>query len=511
MSTYNIIKALFLKKWVQGSIGLGIAALVYFLIPGEQYPKAPITGAIVVFIALWWAMEVIPIPVTSLFPLVLFPAFDIADMTTIGANYGRPIIFLFLGGFLLAIGLQKSGVHQRIALHIVNKVGRKPGSLVLGFMISSAFLSMWISNTATVIVLLPIALSVIETIKMKESSSPVLMTFAVALMLGIAYAADIGGMATVIGTPPNMVFIELYTQLFPQAPEIGFLQWMLMMMPMAILFLFIGWFMLTHMIFRLPRTSLFSGKSTIDKMLKQLGHIRWDEKMAASIFGLAALLWLTGSDLRLTDDIQISGWRTLCNLQGVADGAVAIAASSLLFFIPSKDRPGRYLLQWRHATKEVPWGILLLFGAGFAIATAFEISGLSVVVGDWFKSFQFRSPVMLIASISTILTFLTEITSNTAMANLILPILANASIALEMDPRLLLIPATISASCAFMMPVASPTQAIVFGSKYVTIRQMIRAGIWFNILGIILITLCFLFVGTGVLDIELSGLPDWAK
>ena len=499
----------FAKKWVQGLAGILVAAAGYWLIPGEAYPKAPITGAVVLLMALWWALEVIPIPVTALFPLILFPLFDVADMATVGANYGRPIIFLFLGGFLLAIGLQTTGVHQRIALHIVNRIGTRPAGLVFGFMVASAFLSMWISNTATVIVMLPIALSVIETIKEREVARGTVLTFAVALMLGIAYASDIGGMSTVIGTPPNMVFLELFSQIFPDAPEVGFLQWMLMVLPMSVLFLIIGWFLLTHLVFRLPRGTLFSGKDVLRKMMVQLGSMRRDEKLAGAVFLLAAMLWLTGSDLRLSDTIYVPGWRSLLGLQEVLDGAVAIGASTLLFLLPSKDRPGKTILEWKHTT-DVPWGILLLFGGGFAIATGFEASGLSVVVGQWFESLQFDSPVVLVAVVSTILTFLTEITSNTAMANLVLPILANASIAIEVDPRVLLIPATISASCAFMMPVASPTQAIVFGSRYVTIRQMIRAGIWFNLLGILLITLCFFIIGVPLMAIDITTLPGWA-
>jgi len=409
----------------------------------------------------------------------------------------------------LAIGLQKSGFHKRIALYIIHFIGSKQRSLILGFMVASAFLSMWISNTASVMVMLPVALSVVETIREREEFSKNLIAFAAVLMLGIAYAADIGGMSTVIGTPPNLVFLELFTQLFPKGPQIGFLQWMIMILPMSIIFLFLGWILLTRFIFRLSSSSVFSGKALIRNMIADLGPIRRDEKITAAVFSFAAILWMTGSDLQLTENIKFVGWRNAFGLQSVVDGAVAIGASSLLFLIPSKDRPGEKLLEWKHSLS-VPWGILLLFGGGFAIATGFQESGLSNVVGQLFESFDFDSPIALVIVVNTILTFLTEIMSNTAMANLALPILSNASVALEIDPRILMIPATLSASCAFMMPVASPTQAIVFGSKYLTIGQMIRAGIWFNLLGIVLVTICFLLIGVPLLHIDSTTLPAWA-
>jgi sodium-dependent dicarboxylate transporter 2/3/5 len=488
------------KRIFLSLITLCIAALIYFLVPGEEYPKAPIVAFVVTIMAGFWIFEIIPIAVTSLFPLILFPLFEIMDMRLASSYYGKPIIFLFLGGFLLAFGLQESGLHKRIALNIVNKVGTNPVRLVLGFMLAGGFLSMWISNTASVMVMIPIALSIVEQAKEGGSKPEAVALFALSLMLGLAYAADIGGMGTIIGTPPNLVFLELYSELFPENPEVGFLDWMLMALPITIIFMAVGWVLLTRVIFNLTKIQLFDRTDIIQTQLKSLGRMSSDEKYSGLIFLIAAILWMTGSDINLTEEFTISGWRSLFNLQEVSDASVAIAAAIFLFVIPSKTPGKTTLLEWK-IKERIPWGILLLFGGGFAIAGSFEYSGLSKMIGNMFTQVEFSSPIVLVALINTVLTFLTELTSNTAMANLILPILAEAAVALQLDPRLLMIPATLSASCAFMTPIASPTQAIIFGTGYVSIKQMMKAGIWFNIVGVFIVTLVFMLFGKVVLGI----------
>jgi sodium-dependent dicarboxylate transporter 2/3/5 len=477
-----------------------IALIVYFSVPGDKYEKAPIVAFVVTIMAGFWIFEIIPIAITSLFPLILFPLFDIMDMKLTSSYYGKPIIFLFLGGFLLAFGLQESGLHKRIALNIVNRIGSNPIRLILGFMLASGFLSMWISNTASVMVMIPIALSIVEQARDSDARPEAVAVFALSLMLSIAYAADIGGMGTIIGTPPNMVFLELYADLFPNNAEVGFLDWMLMALPVSFIFMGVGWVLLTRVIFKLDRVTLFEKTDVIHQQLKALGRMQHDEKFAGLIFLIAALLWITGSDITITEQIAFKGWRSLFGLPHVSDASIAIGAAIFLFVIPSRMKGKTTLLDWK-IRKRVPWGILLLFGGGFAIAGSFEVSGLSTMIGEMFTSFEFSSPIVLVALINTVLTFLTELTSNTAMANLILPILAEASVALNLDPRLLMIPATLSASCAFMTPIASPTQAIIFGTGYVSIREMIRAGIWFNIAGIIIVTFVFMFFGIIALGI----------
>ncbi|MCB9231759.1 MAG: DASS family sodium-coupled anion symporter [Bacteroidia bacterium] len=496
------------KKLIPGFAGLLAALLTYWLVPGTSHPQAPLMAAITVLMAAWWIFEVVPIPVTSLFPLFLLPLTGIADVAETATYYGKSTIFLFLGGFLLALGLQRSGVHKRIALQIVWLAGSRPSGLVLGFMISCGFLSMWISNTAAVMVMLPIALSVLEQAK-EMGAKGGLGNFAVCLMLGIAYSADIGGMGTLIGTPPNMIYNEMLGEIFPGAPKTGFLPWMMMGLPLSLLFMTGGWLLLTRVIFKLPRESIFGGRSVIRQIISQLGKVRRDEWLSAGIFGLAALLWMTGEDLVLGDNFTLPGWRSSLGLTELDDAGVAIATAVLLFLVPSADRPGQALMNWE-AAKQVPWGILLLFGGGFAIAGGFTHSGLSALVGDLFAGLTIGSPALLVVLVCILLTFLTEVTSNTAITNLVLPILAKAGVALGLDPRILMIPATLSASCAFMMPVASPTQAIVFGSGHVSIKQMVRAGIWFNVLGIILVSAVFLLWGGLVLGIDLSEIPAWA-
>lgn len=479
---------------------LFMALLVFFAIPDKEYPQAPIVGFVVTIMAGFWIFEVIPIAVTSLFPLILFPLFNIMDMSLTSSYYGKPIIFLFLGGFLLAFGLQESGLHRRIALNIVHLIGSNPIRLILGFMLASGFLSMWISNTASVMVMIPIALSIVEQARESNARPEAVAIFALSLMLSIAYAADIGGMGTIIGTPPNLVFLELYTDLFPNNEPVGFLDWMIMALPVSFIFMTVGWILLTRVIFNLTKIRLFEQTDIISQQLRALGPVRHDERWAGLIFFIAAVLWITGSDITITDSIGFTGWRSWLNLPNVSDASIAIGAAIFLFIIPSKMKGKTTLLDW-NIRKRVPWGILLLFGGGFAIAGSFEVSGLSKMIGEMFTRVDFHSPVVLVGLINTVLTFLTELTSNTAMANLILPILAEASVALEMDPRMLMIPATLSASCAFMTPIASPTQAIIFGTGYVSIKQMIRAGIWFNVAGIIIVTLVFMFFGVIVLGI----------
>jgi sodium-dependent dicarboxylate transporter 2/3/5 len=481
-------------------LALIVSGYTFFLVPSDLFPNAPAVAAMIVFMAFLWVSELIPLAVTSLIPIVFLPSIGVGELAQITSYYAKPIIFLFLGGFILAIGIQKTGLHKRIALYLLSKIGDKPHQLILGFMIASALLSMWISNTATVMVMMPVGLSVLETARSNGTSGRELSNLGIGIMLGLAYAADIGGMATVIGTPPNMVFIEMYEILFPDLPLIGFVTWMIIVLPISVLFLFTGWFVLTKMVFKLPSRRIMGGHAVIQEKYKNLGRITADEKRAGGIFLLAALLWLTGSDVQIGEQFQLSGWRSLLNLPEFKDAAVAIFAAILLFVVPSKSKPKQNILNWED-TKKVPWGILLLFGGGLALAGGFQISGLGDLVGNGFASMKLESPTAAVFSVSFVLTFLTEITSNTAITNLVLPIIAEASKAMNINPALLMIPATLSASCAFMMPVASPTQAIVFGSGYIRIKDMIKGGLWFNLIGIFLVSIIFLVWGRYVLGI----------
>ncbi|MBI1306548.1 MAG: DASS family sodium-coupled anion symporter [Bacteroidetes bacterium] len=480
------------RRFTHAIIGCLLAFGVWWLVPEDEFPRAPVMAGIITLMAYWWILEVIPIPVTSLLPIVLMPLFRISDVDEVGPFYGKPIIFLFLGGFLLAIALQESGVHRRMALHIVRFIGSKPQQLLLGFMIASAALSMWISNTATVMVMLPVALSLMDGMEKHGHGhlSKSISVFGTALMLSIAYAADIGGMSTPVGTPPNLIFLEMFKEFVPNATPPGFIKWMSMALPLSIAFLFIGWYALTHWVFKLKNVAMMGGREVIDNEIQKLGPLRKDEIRAVTIFLIAVLMWMTGSDVKINDSFTIHGWRAIEQLSWISDPVVAIFCAALLFFVPSGDKPGKALLQWSHG-EQVPWGILLLFGGGFAIAGGFASSGLDKVIKSGIEILPQFHPVVLVIAVCIVMTLLTEISSNSAATSLMLPLMVTLAAVQNIDPLWLMFPATLSASCAFMMPIASPTQAIIFGTKYITVPKMLRAGLWFNLIGVLLMSLLF--------------------
>ncbi|HJP01224.1 MAG TPA: DASS family sodium-coupled anion symporter [Planctomycetota bacterium] len=495
-------------RWWRIVLGPALASVIVVLGPGDT-PTVAAMAAIAAWMAAWWVTEAVPIPVTALLPLVLIPVAGIQSVVDVAPNYGRSTVFLFLGGYMLAIGLQASGVHRRMALGIVHAVGGEPTRVILGFMIASAFLSMWITNTATVMVLMPIGLSVIEAARDRDTDPRELRNFAVTVMLAIAYAADMGGMTTLVGTAPNLSYKEQLTRLFPAAPETSFVGWMGIGLPLAVVFVFCGWLLLTRFLFRPGRSSLLGSSEAVARLRSELGPPRRDEIVTAALFGLTAMLWITRRDITVGGTL-IPGWGSIPWLEGgfLDDSVVAVGMAILLFIIPSKSRPGERLLDWSMSSR-MPWGMLLLFGGGFALADGFGVSGLSLWMGGHFSALEGAPPLLVILLVCTALTFLTELTSNTATTEMALPILGAAAVAMNTDPRALMIPATLSASCAFMMPVASPTQAIVFGSGWVPIRQMVRAGIWFNLLGIALVTLVFWVLCGPVAGIVPGSVPAW--
>ena len=477
------------------------------------------TLAVTVLMATWWMTGAIPIPATSMLPLVLFPVLGILTAGETAANYANNIIFLFMGGFILALGIQRWGLHRRIALHIVSRIGTNPTNMVLGFMLATAALSMWISNTATALLMLPIGLAVITSMR-EVAGSKGMGGFAPALLLGIAYAASIGGLATPIGTPPNMSFLRILEILYPQAPTIPFGSWFLSFLPLVVIFLPVAWLLLTRVIHRVGRQAVGASREMIREELLGLGPMRWGERRMFGVFLATALLWITRADLEL-GAISIPGWAGLVE-RGLGleylssylhDATVAVGMALLLFLIPGdRDEKGRShkLMDWETAVK-LPWGILLLFGGGFALALALKESGLSHYLGEAFAGHvQGLQPILLVAAICLLLTFLTEVTSNTATIEVMLPVLAGAAGAMGVNPLLLLIPATLSASCAFMLPIATPPNAIVFSSGELEMRDMIRAGLVLNLIGAALITLYFYLVASPLLGIEVGSVPSWA-
>ncbi len=423
------------------------------------------TAAITAVCATWWVTEPIPIPATSIIPFAAFPLTGVLTHKQIATAYGHTLILLLLGGFILSTAMAASGAHKRLAVGMVRLVGGAGGSrLVLGFMLATAVCSMWISNTATTLMLLPVALAVLE----QDEESGGGDTLKVPLLLGIAYAASIGGMGTPVGTPPNVIFMGIYTE--STGTEIAFLDWMKVGIPAVAILIPITWFYLTRNL---------KGSRPLD--LPQLGEWSAAERRVLTVFGITALAWVT----RTT---PFGGWSKLFDVPGAGDSTVALAAVVALFLIPN-GKGGR-MLDWTTASK-IPWGLLILFGGGIGIARGFEASGLSAALGSWLANdlgITAWPVVLMTITICMAVTFLTEVTSNTATTTLLMPVLAAAGIAAGIDPAALMIPAALSASCAFMLPVATAPNAIVFGTDMVTTKIMAREGFALNITGAIIIT-----------------------
>ncbi|MBI9091078.1 MAG: SLC13/DASS family transporter [Desulfobacterium sp.] len=490
-------------------LGPVLFALVWMMNLDPEHPEVTRMAAVAVLMAVMWVTEAIPLAATSLFPIILYPLLGIMKGKTAAGVYFNSTIFLFMGGFLIALAMEKWNLHKRIALFTVKTIGGGPSRIIFGFMLASAFLSMWISNTATAVMMLPIGLSII--LKMEEQfGEDTTKTFAIPLLLGIAYAASMGGAATLVGTPPNLVLSRTFEQLFPAAPPISFGTWMLMALPLTIVMIAIIWFLLTQVFYRTP-AHVTIDPTVVEKEYKALGPISPEEKKVLMVFALTAFLWIFRKNLNLGFAV-VPGWASMLPFPGlVDDGTVAIAMSMILFFLPvtRKESTSATILDSEVFTK-LPWGIILLFGGGFALAKGFQLSGLSVFIGGKLQILEGTSPVVMITSICTTLTFLTELTSNTATTQMILPILSSMAVAMKINPLMLLIPATLSASCAFMMPIATPPNAIVFSSGRIRMFDMVKAGILINFIGILVITGVFFAIGTMVFAIEPNIIPQWA-
>jgi len=483
--------------------------LVFFadLEPGK--PQVTYTLAIAILMAIWWITEVVPLAVTALIPVVLFPLFGIMNGKTVSSTYFNHVIFLFIGGFLVALAMQKWNLHKRIALKILMFTGSSPARILLGFMLATAFLSMWISNTATAMMMVPILLSIIQKLE-EHIEKQELQKYSVGLLLGVAYSASIGGIATLVGTPPNLSFARIFQIMFPNAPEISFSTWFLFALPISIVFFVVVWLYL-YLLFK-PKNSFSGNLSSINfnEEYRKLGPSSMEEKIIFADFLILALLWLSRSGIAL-GSFKIPGWSSLFNEPAfINDGTVAIAMSVILFVIPSKSQKGKRLMDWATASK-LPWNIILLFGGGFALATGFKESELSLWFGEQLAGIAGFHPIIIIFIIAFGMTFLTELTSNTATTEMLLPVLAGLSISVNVNPLLFMIPATISASMAFMLPVATPPNAIVFGSNRLTVIQMAKNGLVLNIIGAIIITLFTYFWGMEIFNIDVSNFPDWAN
>ena len=476
---------------------------VMYLIPTPEgmTPIAQKTAAVALLMVCWWISGAIPIPVTALVPLAAFPVFGILGCHATAAPYGNHNVFLFFGGFCLALAMQKWDLHRRIALIIIRAVGDSPRQLILGFMMATAFLSMWISNTATNMMMLPIGLAIIHHYHKNGLTQS---NFGAALMLAIAYSASIGGIGTLIGTPPNIIFAGQIKILFPEIPEIGFFQWMLVGIPLVIIFLPLVWAYLTFLVFPLKEAQpLERGKHILDQEIAKLGKMKKEEVIVLVVFVLTCLGWMFRKSIAI-GPLMIPGWSNLLGVENlVHDSTVAVIAALILFMIPVDLNKKKYLLDWE-STKKMPWGILLLLGGGFSLAKGFEVSGLSAWIGEGIGGVSVFPVIVMIATICIVITLLTEVTSNTATTIMILPVLGAMALAIDVHPFLLMLPATISASCAFMTPVATPPNAIVFGSGQISIQTMAKTGVFLNLIGVVLVTLLIYFIATAVFGIVLG-------
>lgn len=494
-------------------VGYIIAPLLFLSIvlfadlePGK--PQVTYTLAIALLMAIWWVTEIIPIAITALLPLVLFPLFGVMDGKSISTAYINHVIFLFIGGFIVALAMQKWNLHKRIALKILSITGSSPARILLGFMLASAFLSMWISNTATAMMMVPILLSIISKLEDHLEAKDV-KKYSIGLLLGVAYGASIGGIATLVGTPPNLSFARIFQIMFPAAPEVSFSAWFVFAAPLSLIFFSIAWVYLYH---RFKPGSASNRLENVDfkRNLKDLGPATFEEKSVFIVFISLAVLWLTRNGINL-GEFKISGWSQLFNSPSfINDGTVAIGMALILYFIPSRSKKGKMLMDWQ-STSKLPWNIVLLFGGGFALASAFKESGLSVWFGESLSVASSLHPVFLIVIIAFSITFLTELTSNTATIEMMLPILAGLAVSIDVNPLILMLPATLSSSMAFMLPVATPPNAIIFGSGRIKIADMAKAGLVLNLIGVLLVTVLSYYWGTWVFDFDPVVLPSWAK
>lgn len=501
-----------LKSSKVQSIALVAAPIISILIilfadldPTNQ--KVTYTFAIALLMAIWWITEAIPLAATALLPVALFPLFGVVDGKTVSAMYFNHLIFLFIGGFLMAFAMERWNLHRRIALKILIIFGISPGRILMGFMLATSFLSMWMSNTATAMMMVPIALSII--VKLEESLGEAKMgKYSVGLLLGIAYSASVGGIATLVGTPPNLSFVRIVNIIFPAMKEISFADWFIFALPVTILLFLASWLILFLMY--KPKTSWkILGRDDFRNEYRQLGKPKIEEKIVLVLFIVLAFLWIFRSGFNIQSFV-IPGWATLFHTpEYINDGTVAIFIALLLFIIPSGTKKGERIMNWETANR-IPWNIVLLFGGGFALAKGFVDSGLSMWFGQQLAGLAHVSPIVLTLANVTMMSFLTELTSNVATTEMILPILAGLAVTIKINPLLLMIPATLAASLAFMLPVATPPNAIIFGTNRITVKDMAKTGIFLNIAGIIIVTFIMYFWGTVVFGIDVSAFPGWA-
>lgn len=455
--------------------------------PQGLEPQAWYVAGVAAFMAIWWVTEAIPIPATALLPIILFPVLDVSTVGQATGPFANPLIYLFMGGFIIALALERTNLHRRIALNIVVLVGTKPSSIIIGFMIAAAFLSMWVSNTATAMMMLPIALSIIGLVESQKSmdEGDLQTNFGLVMLLCLAYACNIGGIGTLIGTPPNALMAGYMLDNY--GVEIGFAQWMMIGVPLVIVALPLVFITLTKVLYPIKIKKIPGGDAIIKEELHTMGSMSKPERMVAVVFFVIATLWIIRP---LLEDY----------VPNISDTGIAIFGAVVMFLLPVNFKKNEFVLNWEDA-KRLPWEVLILFGGGLSLAAAITDTGLASWIGYSLSGLDWIPIIILMMIALTVIIFLTEVTSNTATAAAFLPILASVAIMMGYDPMLLVVPAAIGASCAFMLPVATPPNAIVYGSGLISIPQMARAGFTFNIIMIFMITIVMYLLLGYVFDV----------
>lgn len=508
------------RTWTLRAVGVAVAALVHVALLGSELSAdGRWVATIGALMAVWWMTEALPLSATALLPIVAIPALTDVGVADATLPYADPIVFLFLGGFLIAIAMQKWDLHRRIALLTLRRVGTRPRQVVLGMMIATGFLSMWVSNTATTLMMLPIALSVLALVVERTGAAtsgaggeepgadgraisatiddPRVRVFGVALVLSVAWSASIGGLGTLLGSPPNAIVAGYISSELGE--EVEFLQWMLLGVPLVVVFIAIAWLLITRVLYRIELEEIPGGREMIDEQVRALGPMSQGEKVVLGVFSGAAFLWVVPG---LLSSIGAVG-DALPWLGSLDDTAIAIGAGLALFLLPGESSGRRRMaLEWEDAEDGLPWGVLLLFGGGLSLAAAVSSSGLDEWFGQQVEGLGALPVVLIVAAVVAIVLLLTEMTSNTATAATFIPVLGGVALGIDVDAATLLIPAALAATCAFMLPVGTPPNAIVFGSGAVTIGEMARGGAVLNVVGIVLITVLAALIGPWALGLE---------